>query len=342
MSDVHAPAPSGTFHHGDADAILRWCEATRFTGTLTVVADRVRAEIPLLSGTPEVTTAREGDDPVALAVDLFIRASEGSYTLAQQLPPISGATVHDPRKVSGDFALCSPADVMRYCEDAGLTGQLQLTLVDEPSRHCKALYERGELISLTLDGRDDLDVAAIFEWSHGSFEITAFSLFERDPNQRDPLLGAPPPPESGQLMKTVEMGLADLLSRRNQAPSTTPRKTSFRPREGLESVPAIPRSPRVPSLDSATLSGAHGGSADTTVKVYFVQARKPAAVPPGEGDKPASNKLADQLKAPERPRSAGELVGPARRSLAETALWVGVALAAVIGLVRLLGLLQRG
>lgn len=325
-----APSPSGSFStSADADAILRWCEAQRFTGTLAFVLDRVPGEIPLVAGLPELARPSQPDpdapdgDPVARALDRFVAGSKGTYTLRQHLPPIDGAEAPSDRVVRGPLSLRSPADIMRYCELAGLTGQLQLTHDGDADGACAALYERGELVSLTVDGRDDLDVAAIFDWSSGRFEVTAFPLFDRDPTQRDPLLGAPPSPEEAQLLRTVEVALADILTRRAAAPTTSPRNPSFRPPPRAEATPAapLPPPPRAPRLEAPP-------SPDTTVKVYFVQARKPAVVAP-------------QGPAPVAPRvSAGDLVGPAPRSPAELALWATLGLVVLIAAASLVQLLR--
>ncbi len=326
-----APSPSGTFLLGEADSLLRWCEAQRFTGTLTVTVDRVPTEIQLLAGVPEVVSPRDSDpghddDPVGRAVDRVLKAPRGSYTLRQHLPPIEGAEAPSDRVVRGALSLRSPADIMRYCELAGLTGQLTLTLDDDHSvGECSALYERGELVSLTLDGRDDLDVAAIFDWSVGRFEVTAFPLFDRDPGSRDPLLGAPPSPDEAQLLRTVEVALADILTRRAQAPSASPRYPSFRPPPPHKTEPGatapLPPAPRTPRFEPGP------PSPDTTVKVYFVQARRPHGVTPQPAPAPLGV-------------SAGDLVGPPPASRIELALWGTLSLAGVIALVSLVRLLR--
>jgi len=334
VSDRPAPTPSGNFLHGEADSILRWCEAQRFTGTLTVTVDRVPADIHLLAGVPEVASARESDpdhgaDPVARALDRFLEAPRGSYTLRQHLPPIEGAETSSERVVRGPLALRSPADIMRYCELAGLTGQLLLRLDhDDHAGECTALYERGELVSLTLDGREDLDVGAIFDWSTGRFEVTAFPLFDRDPSRRDPLLGAPPSPEEAQLLRTVEVALADILTQRAQAPSLSPRNPSFRPpppRSADPSAPVVvPPSPRTPRFEPPP------PSPDTTVKVYFVQARRPPVVSPQGAPAPAA------------PVLAGDLVGPPALSRIELGLWAILGLTGLVAVFSILRLLRGG
>jgi len=90
-------AAAGEIHDSTPGAVLRWCEASRFTGTLRFTTSDETAEIPMLGGAPEV---HDAEDPVARAVERFTSLRPGTYALSQCLPPIEGATAASSRSTT--------------------------------------------------------------------------------------------------------------------------------------------------------------------------------------------------------------------------------------------------
>lgn len=343
-----APAPAGTLTTGAPENILRWCEEQRFTGSLGYVQNGARAEMTLVAGEVETNGA---DDPMAAALDRFLVLSEGSYTLTQRLPVIDGAKVRSATELSGDLALRSPAELLHWCEAVGLTGRLDLDFVGGDStnpRGCTAVYERGELVSLTLDGRDDVEVATIFEWTTGGWKVVALPLLER--SSAPPV--TTPSPEGGVLLRTVEVALADIIARRDQSLGPPRRAPSLRPppaHPGTEAdvvkippAPKVPRSPMppkaksdAPAADAQRGPESHASPTDTTIKVYFVKVRNHAALSlPEAVDAAAASMTPGRHRAVEKPAPPSMGV--------ELALWGVLIAAGLIAGVHLAGLLSRG
>ncbi len=267
-------APSGSLSPGLPEAIVAWCEARCFTGVLDFAADGAVREVPFLGGRVEVIAGAE--DPVLRDLERFLSLTEGSYTLTQRLPSLEGSTPAGSLSIAGELSRHAPSSLMAWCESAGLDGQL--TLERAPKR-CVARYECGELRSLTIDGASpDNDVSEVFGWSEGRWVIHAVPVFPRESWDPSVILG--PPREGEGLLHTVEFALAEILDKRASVRPSKPLRASLRPGAHPEGV-EIPPPPRAPRFDPPA------GSADTTVKVYFVQARDAAAVLAQSAARPA-------------------------------------------------------
>src|SRR5689334_3653934 len=82
-------APSGDLATTPPEALLRDCERVHFTGTLAFDAESTHGVLPMLNGVAEIGA----DDPrIEQALDDFLAARTGRYTLTQMLPPLEGAT----------------------------------------------------------------------------------------------------------------------------------------------------------------------------------------------------------------------------------------------------------
>lgn len=243
--------PAGELSAVPPEDLLRWCESQKFTGTLRFIPSAESFVFPLVAGLVEV---QGPDDPLSLALEGFLTAQRGRYELTQSLPPIeSSERLHDMH-LRGLLGPERVGDLMQFCEATGLTGELRLkhdVRTSSAARQCVARYIRGELASLTLDGRDDLDLATIFAWGDGRWEILALPVFAPD------ALKPPPVPEE-TLLRTFEVALADVLEKSAQSRSGTHRKPSLRPAPAEVAVAAPAKLPP--------------GAADTTIKVYFVKA----------------------------------------------------------------------
>ena len=119
----------------------------------------VHGQIAEGNGTP--------DDERALEVLLSLR--EGQFAVYPKLPhlPVSRGTDTTRR---GSLAVHPPADLMRYCENAGLTGRL---LLEHRGRLAIAYYDKGELSDVSIDGGTAADFVTALEWSEGTFRVDA-------------------------------------------------------------------------------------------------------------------------------------------------------------------------
>ncbi len=203
----------------------------------------------MLAGGPELAG---GDDPVVSALERFLTLADGRYELRQTLPAVTDHDAGESLHRSGTLTDLRVGDLMHFCEATGLTGTL--TLRHRPTeRTCTARYQRGELLSLTLDGRSDADLTAIFAWADGTYDVQAFSAWATDID--DAL------PSGDALLETLQVAMADILEKSARSRTPSRRPPSLRPAHASDGPRS--RSDKPPQ-----------GGADTTVKVYFVQARR--------------------------------------------------------------------
>lgn len=208
-----------------AIALLREIETKRITGTLTFEAEGVSGALELFSGelAAEQPEREDGRD----SVDIFLELSGGTYEVEARLPPLAMSRGDDLRK-SGSLTVHVPADLLNYCEHAGLTGSLTLT---HEERQAKAIYANGELLGIELDGQDTEDLHEIFAWERGRFAIQ----FDADDEARADLEVEVEEPISAewsrvpkrkredtrQFLRVVEMALSDVIGESEKARSPT-------------------------------------------------------------------------------------------------------------------------
>lgn len=109
----------------------------------------------------------KGDEERALETLLALR--EGEFAVYPKLPhlPVSRGTDTTRR---GSLAVHPPSDLMRYCENAGLTGRL---LLEHRGRLAIGYYQRGQLEDVSIDGGTAADFVQALEWIEGTFRVDA-------------------------------------------------------------------------------------------------------------------------------------------------------------------------
>lgn len=186
--------------------LLGGLEEIGTTGVLAFQSTSGSGSIRLVHGqvADEATTE---DEERALEILLSLR--EGEFAVYPKLPhlPVSRGTDTTRR---GSLAVHPPADLMRYCESAGLTGRLLLEL---RGRLAIAYYEKGELSDVSIDGGTAADFVVALEWTEGTFRVDAVPP-PRDtlpPALRDKTSQAPGKnPTRLPLLQAFEEGLAAL------------------------------------------------------------------------------------------------------------------------------------
>lgn len=237
MSGVFPLVHGDLAEQGPID-LLKLCEETRFTGLIEVAAKGLGGSLQLRGGEIE-TMALEG--VAADPLDAFLALTAGRYTLRQQMPTLEGGLSND-RLVRGSIANHSPADVLRFCEGAGLTGEARLS---SGKRRVEVLYEAGQITTIKLDGKTDADLEEAWGWTTGEFVVTARPLFEE---KRE----APRPDETGQFLRVVQVALTKVMEGAQKVRERT--DTQQRP------IPLVTRKKRAPAP-----------RADQTVQVYFLE-----------------------------------------------------------------------
>lgn len=166
---VFAPV-QGDFKERPPIDLLKDCEEKRFTGLIEVEGADLRGSVLMRGG--EVSSLQlqgaSGD-----ALDAFLSMQEGRFVLRQKMPTLDGNLTGEA-VVRGSLAQHGPADILRFCEGAGLSGQVRMT---SAGRRLEVFYEAGAMTAITVDGKTDADLDQAFRWRVGEFAITASPAF---------------------------------------------------------------------------------------------------------------------------------------------------------------------
>ncbi|MGB5811504.1 MAG: DUF4388 domain-containing protein [Polyangiales bacterium] len=103
------------------------------------------------------------------AVETLLSLRDGEFAVYPKLPhlPVTRGTDTTRR---GSLGVHPPADLMRYCESAGLTGRL---LLEHRGRLAIGYYEKGQLEDVSIDGGTAADFVDALEWTDGTFRVDA-------------------------------------------------------------------------------------------------------------------------------------------------------------------------
>ena len=150
------------------------------------------------------------------ALEVLLSLREGQFAVYPKLPhlPVSRGTDTTRR---GSLAVHPPAELMRYCENAGLSGRL---LLEHRGRLAIGYYEKGELNDVSIDGGTAADFVVALEWTEGTFRVDAVPPPRETlpPALRDNTSDLPPKnPTTLPLVQAFEEGLAAL-----DRPDSTP------------------------------------------------------------------------------------------------------------------------
>jgi len=196
----------GTIPAEGVGELLGGLEEIGTTGVLAFQSSSGSGAIRLVHGlVADGTTA--ADEERALEVLLSLR--DGEFAVYPKLPhlPVSRGTDTTRR---GSLAVHPPADLMRYCESAGLTGRL---LLEHRGRLAIGYYEKGELNDVSIDGGTAADFVLVLEWTEGTFRVDAVPPPRETlpPSLRDNASQTPPNnPTALPLVEAFEEGLVAL------------------------------------------------------------------------------------------------------------------------------------
>jgi hypothetical protein len=186
--------------------VLGGLEEIGTTGVLSFQSTSGSGTIRLLHGqiADNGTTA---DEERALEVLLSLR--DGEFAVYPKLPhlPVSRGTDTTRR---GSLAVHPPPELMRYCEQAGLTGRL---LLEHRGRLAIGYYDKGELADVSIDGGTPADFVTALEWTEGTFRVDAVPPPRETlpPSLREATSQRPPKnPTKLPLVQAFEQGLAEL------------------------------------------------------------------------------------------------------------------------------------
>ncbi len=196
----------GTIPEEGIEDLLGDLEEVGTSGVLAFQSETGSGAVRLVHGQLADADAT-ADEERALEVLLSLR--DGEFAVYPKLPhlPVSRGTDTTRR---GSLGVHPPAELMRYCENAGLTGRL---LLEQRGRLAIGYYEKGELADVSIDGGTAADFVTALEWTEGSFRVDAVPPPRETlpPKLREKTSSAPPSnPTELPLGEAFEEGLAAL------------------------------------------------------------------------------------------------------------------------------------
>lgn len=266
--------------------VLTEIEGRRTSGVLEFEGPGASGSVALVAGEIAVDQKpmEDGRDPVEVLLELH----EGTYRVRQRLPTLPVSKGDDLYR-TGSLAVHVPADLMRYCEHAGMTGTLAF---ENGGRRADVVYEGGELVAIRVEGSGEDDLKEVFGWEEGTFEIRALTeIPEMVPEDVTELPGEPdqaqegeepaePRPrrrdETGQIfLRSVEVALSSIVEEREKRRSPTRASPPLPPKPKARATDSFPG---LGSLDEIGVPPPEkkGRRGRTTVRVIYLGARDEA------------------------------------------------------------------
>ncbi|MEM8609162.1 MAG: hypothetical protein AAGF92_18820 [Myxococcota bacterium] len=146
--------------------LLGGLEEIGTTGVLAFRSATASGTVRLVQGQvadPEADTESDG------TLETLLSLRDGEFAVYPKLPhlPVTRGTDTTRR---GSLGVHPPPDLMRYCENAGLTGRL---LLEHRGRLAIGYYEKGQLDDVSIDGGTAADFVEALEWTEGTFRVDA-------------------------------------------------------------------------------------------------------------------------------------------------------------------------
>ena len=203
--------------------LLGGLEEIGTTGVLAFQSASGSGAIHLVHGQ---IAAPESNGEEERALETLLALRDGEFAVYPKLPhlPVSRGTDTTRR---GSLGVHPPPDLMRYCENTGLTGRL---LLEHRGRLAIGYYERGQLDDVSIDGGTAADFVQALEWTEGTFRVDA----------------VPPPRE------TLPPSLQDKTPAHLSSPTRLPLVQAFE--EGLAALGTPPTLPST-RADETPISG---------------------------------------------------------------------------------------
>ena len=294
---VSTPVLAGAIPRAGIVEKLTTIEGRRTTGLLKW-SGATQGEVALVCGqiASEQKERADGRDPV----ELLLEERSGTFEVFQILPPLPVSKGKDGLR-RGSLEVHVAADLMNYCESAGLTG---LLAIEHAGQRAEIGYDRGELGDIRLDGLDELH--EVFAWEDGSFEIVALALAPNLVGDLEnaittemvrPDLFVPEPSKADttgkQLLRVVEMTLAEIVKEREERRPVTKTSPPVMPLAAPKKHPTLPP----PSLPAKP-------TREPTVRVFYLR---------GDGEAPKDEGVRHVSKTVSREEALPD-ARPARRS----------------------------
>lgn len=325
MRSVTASSPAEAFLRGvipdeGVIGLLTQIEATRVSGVLKFKGE-AEGHVQLVQG--QLAADQAGRDDGKDVVELLLDTKSGDYEVFQELPSLPVSRGNRVFR-EGSLEVHIPADLMNYCERAGLTGVLRF---ESEGRSADVAYNSGEMSAIRLDGAEELH--QVFGWEYGSFRVEAKALAPALDDDEDdapdekkaPSISLIPDNTGKHVLKVMEFTLSDIIREREER------------RPATRTSPPLPPQPKTNANPSLPPPRKRKEREDQTVKVFF---RNKETLPPAPIREPSVSKAAIPEKKPTpdkaKATAAEEKSGP-------TMMWVAVLIAVVLATLLMLSAL---
>ena len=310
-------------------------EGYRTTGVLRFQDGDVKGEVALVQG--QISADQPETDDGSDAVETLLELRRGTFELVQQLPALPVSKGNASYR-EGSLEVHVPADLMNYCERAGLTGVL---VIRDEDRVAEIAYSKGELSGIRLDKLEELH--EVFGWEEGTFRI---EVRGEAPDFEAELSDPPPATDPSELpgpaadvdatgkhfLRVVEVTLAEIVKEREQRRPATRTSPPLPPMSGPKKHPTLR-----PGAEPA--KPPRKERKDQTVRVIYLGKRDEEAPPPPSdhrSDPPQPNREAKTVAAKKPNVSARKDATPDEPIQLPTIAWVGITLLVVIAALVLL------
>ncbi len=168
---------AGSIPEDGMASVLVDLEQLGTTGVLLFAGSGTSGEVVLRRGliADDQSPRDDGRDTVELLLSLGV----GEFVVYPKLPPLPVSRGTDSSR-RGSLAVHPGPELMRYCEEAALTGRL---LLERNGRIAIANYARGELVDVSIDHAPPDAFHEALEWEEGTFRVDTVI----------PRLSTPPP-----------------------------------------------------------------------------------------------------------------------------------------------------
>ncbi|MGB9340423.1 MAG: hypothetical protein WCB63_14330, partial [Polyangiales bacterium] len=148
------------------EVLLGSLEEVGTTGVLLFDSPDGSGSVRLLHGQIAETETTPDE---ARAIEMLLRLREGEFAVYTALPPLPVSRGTETTR-RGSLSVHPPAELMRYCENAGLTGRL---LLERRGRLAIGYYDKGELEDVSIDEGTAADFVNALDWTEGTFRVDA-------------------------------------------------------------------------------------------------------------------------------------------------------------------------
>ncbi len=200
---------SGNLGSLDVRALYDRLNTLRLSGVVELSDGEKSAQVTFIGGDPVETLGSDSRE-----VRLWKR---GTFRVVQRVPDLGG-TLTDGVRLTGQLLDVRPRDLIRHCEDARLTADLEIERAG--GERALVRFAHGRVERAEVNGRPELSALAMIDgWLDGKYTIALRPLFADDAPRTPPpqLRSGPAPGALFDFTAPVELSALDEIPAVQQA-----------------------------------------------------------------------------------------------------------------------------